>query len=166
MAVVGLTLSALLEVCGRLDPAGREEQAALAWDGRYDPEAVAARIWSACQAGGIGFVLVDGDGVPRAAGGFLFPRPGVAVTWMLVAEGIGRHAVELTRHARRAMRALLEGGEVRRIETYSAASHEAAHRWFRTLGLRREAELPAYSNGVDFVLFAAVAGQTSDEGEG
>jgi len=152
--IVEATLAHLLSICYRMEEEQRREWALLSWSGKFMPDEVAMKI---AQNMSVGLVLLDDQKVPQAAGGFSVARPGVLATWMVGTDEMNKHILELTRATKRAIKAALEGDEVKRIETVSSVEHEAAHKWYRLLGLNKEAVLAAYAGGVDFLMFGRVA---------
>lgn len=147
--IVQTTLPHLVAICHDLDPEQREEYAAMSWSGEYDPDETATRLYTTM---GVGCTLLA-DGVPMAAGGCTWSRPGVAATWMVGVPHLRPVIKELTQIGRQIIDAAFELDTIQRVETWAAATHTKAHRWYRLLGLKKEADLRQYAGGKDFVVF-------------
>jgi RimJ/RimL family protein N-acetyltransferase len=96
------------------------------------------------------------DGKLIAVCGFEQVAPGVWHDWMMnTPEAFGTHWFGLSRRCRRLVDDLLAEPAFRRIQCYSMASREAAHKWYRVLGYKREGVMAKWAaNGEDVVVYA------------
>lgn len=143
------TFEDVIWVCEHLQDIERREWAALSWED-YDPRACASEV-----AGYIGpsWAVLDRDSEPVVICGLHLVRPGVMRSWMGGTVSWPRVVLEATKLSRWALASAKQRG-VHRIETFSAAFHEQAHRWYRLLELEMEARLAGYGRGgEDFLLF-------------
>ncbi len=145
-----LTVPLVLAVAERMRPLDRAEVYATRRSEDPGELAEVAAGWSR-----FGAVAATPAGTPAAAIGAVELWPGVWSVWMFATAEWPAVAIAVTRYARRMLpRQLLEAG-AHRAECRSLASHEAAHRWMRSIGARREGELAGYGkDGEDFVTFA------------
>ncbi len=121
-------------------------------DSRYDFAADCMRLPGPKLA-----ALLDGE--PVAMGGVATHHPGCGQAWLVGTEKIGALGLEIAHVCRRSIRALFAEGGVHRIQAYSAAFHEDAHRWLKAIGLREEARLSRYGKGgEDFLVFGITKG--------
>lgn len=126
----------------------------------YDPE-VAARGFMATP--GLAFVVIGGDGVPAAAGGFQEGLPGVWHGWMAgSAEGWATHWRAITKATRWLMGQLFEQG-ARRLCVDTIASRTDATDWYAdALGMRYEGtHRAAGARGEDIVTYARISGDNT-----
>lgn len=146
----GVSLSELLMVTAWARTDEREQHEA--FSGRpYDYEDFAAELH---LRHGPRWLLATEDG-PVAAAGFTMIRPGVWQDWMVSTDSAWVPGTwqGVTRHARRVMDLMLQGG-AHRLQCVSLASRIHAHRWYRPLGLEQEGVLHAYGvNGEDAIMF-------------
>lgn len=141
----------VLHVCRHMATEQVKEAHALSWWDEYDPVLLAIETWNTAA---FGHTLVH-EGLPHTVCGYSFIRPGVARSFCFGKDGF--FPIAMTRHAKKVMGALL--GQAHRLETLSIASHKAAHRWFRLIGLEQESVLKSYGRGgEDFLMFVRRAG--------
>lgn len=150
----GVSLSELLMVAAQARPDERDQHEA--FSGRpYDPEDFVAELH---VRHGPRWLLATKDG-PVAAAGFSMIRPGVWQDWMVSTDAAWEPGTwqGVTRHAKRVMDLMLQGG-AHRLQCVSLASRIHAHRWYRPLGLELEGTLRGYGvNGEDALMFSRIA---------
>lgn len=88
--------------------------------------------------------------------GFIPIRAGVFKTWFLASrQGWDHFGKDLTAIATDLLGKQLDTG-AHRLETVSLATHERAHRWYKTIGLRLESTLQGYCiDGSDALMHVA-----------
>lgn len=146
--LVDMQLDQALYVCRNMQPIDRREREALHFKFDTDRHAIE------CYQSDIKYCVLAADGEPIVIGGINFQSPGVGRTWMCGTDRFPEVIKEVTKATRRMFSALLENGEVHRIETLSAGFHDAAHRWFRLLKLEQESVVKGLGkNGEDYILF-------------
>lgn len=98
------------------------------------------------------------DDEPIVVGGYVPERPGVWRDFMMTTpEAWSEHWFTVTRVCQRIMRAMFASGQAHRLECISLLSRTDAHRWYKSLGMRREAVLEKYcANGADAVSFVRI----------
>lgn len=122
----------------------------------FDPD-LAAQYFVALP--GEKFCLLDDDGNPVAAGGYVPSGPGVWQSWMVgTEEGWTFHWRAITKAVRKVMTAMFKDG-ARRLETEAMADRVEAHRWYvKGLGMTQEGVHPArYADGSTAVSFGRIA---------
>lgn len=156
--IVPLEREHAIQVCRHLEETERREWEAL--QGPLDPER-----WADAHLGlpGPSFACLAKDGEPVVMGGFNLEVPGMGVGWLGVTDRFPEVAIEVTRASRKAIDFALTESLVDVVMVASAAFHKTAHRWFRTLGLERHADLPGFGlNGEDFIIFQRSNNQEND----
>lgn len=106
------------------------------------------------------------DGIPVAAAGIQWVRPGYAVAWAFGTDDWPHHVLTITRACALTLRQVATTGGVRRVEALSWSGHRDAHRWLesRTLGFRREAVLEQYGTaGETFYVYARIVPTTASD---
>ena len=107
--------------------------------------------------GGVEYLALDDAGNPVSAFGCFPLGGGVWQTWMVSRhDAFALHGRALSRLLRRVLVGLLDGDNVRRIQTYASADRAAACRWYRkALGMTAEGVLRGfYPDGSDAATFA------------
>lgn len=143
-------------LCQRMRSDEIAQWCALTGHATYDAELAARGVLA--TMGPFAFSILGDDNMPVVVGGFVETRPRVFQTWMVgTEEGWTSHWRSITKHAKRAMDALLKE-RAHRVETVALASREAAHAWYvGGLGMKQEATLRRYfSDGQDGVMFSKV----------
>ena len=112
------------------------------------------------QTNGPKWVIKTLDHRPIAVAGYHQERPGVFRDFLISNEEAWADGnwQALTRHARKAMNAMLNNG-AHRLECVSLSSRTKAHRWYAALGMKAEGTLHGYcASGEDAIMFARVRG--------
>lgn len=133
----------------------RRQWCAITGAAEYDADLAAQNFIS---APGVKFCLLDDDGRPVAAGGYIDKGFGVWQSWMVGTDvGWEKHWRTITKEVRKVMQAMFDGG-ARRLETEAMEDRRAAHVWYvRSLGMRREGvHLGKYADGSTAVSFGRV----------
>ena len=94
------------------------------------------------------------DGVPVACAGYIVNWPGRATAWSFLSEMGPRSFVQV----HKAIKKVLDGCYIKRMEMTVLCDHEEGHRWAKLLGFELEAErMEAYDpEGNDHALYARV----------
>lgn len=126
--VVPFRMGHALYLTHRMRPDEIEQYVALSGAEEFDPD-VAALGW--CNTPGAKFTLVDSQGVPIIAGGYIpHPIEGVFDSWMVgTMDGWEKHWREITKASRWLADSLLEAG-ARRLQTMCLASREQTMEWY------------------------------------
>lgn len=96
-------------------------------------------------------------GNPVAVGAMIEGRPNVMTLMFFATDTLADIALPLTRFIRSTVFPRYRDEGAHRIECISIDGYEEAHRWIEILGLKREAEFPAYGkNGETFHQFSWV----------
>lgn len=143
-------------LCERMRPDEIDQYVALTGAEGFDPM-IAAR--GMCNSGGLRFTVLQRDGLPAAAGGYIEVEPGVWQSWMVgTPEGWAEQWRSITKAVRWLMAGLFESG-ARRLETSALADRTEAREWYeRGLGLQYEGTWRARAHdGRDVVCYSRVA---------
>lgn len=101
----------------------------------------------------VAFTAIDEDEKVVGSAGLIPIWPGREIAWTLLSDCGPVQFVNV----HRAVKALLDGREMRRIEMTVDAHHASAHRWARLLGFRKEGRMRAFTpDGRDADLYARV----------
>jgi hypothetical protein len=96
-----------------------------------------------------------GDDDVLACWGLVMHWPGLAEAWCLASQDIGRHALAFHRKGVWWLHHTMAAEHLRRVQCAVAQERQAARRWVRRLGLKREAVMPQYGpRGETFELWA------------
>ena len=94
---------------------------------------------------------------PVAVGGLIHGRPRVGTLLFFATPEFPKIGLTITRWISKELFPRYFDAGVHRIQATSLDGYDEVHRWLGTLGLEREAVLPAFGrNGEDFVQFAKV----------
>ena len=147
------TMLDLLVVSAQL-PADEAHQIEAMSGAPHDIDRTAAICWN---KNGPKFRFVAG-GQLIAVCGFEQVAPGVWHDWMMnTPASFGQHWFGMSRACRRLVDWLLEQPDCRRVQCYSMASREMAHKWYRVLGYKREGVMAKWAaNGEDVVVYGRV----------
>lgn len=154
--MVELTLRDAIHVAQRMRADDLREVTATRWSD--DPLEMAME---AARLPGIRYCAVHLQHGPVAIGGVALHTPGVGTAWMVGTRDLRTCGLEITRHGKRVMAALLnDGGGLHRIECLSADFHHDAHEWLNAMGFTKEGVRRNYGkNGEDFYMFAKLRGR-------
>lgn len=97
------------------------------------------------------------DGEPVGIGIMAVSRPNVVTLGFFATDDFPRIALPVARFTRRVLFPAYRAEGVHRIEAYTVADYEDAHRWIEMVGLTYEATLRAFGrDGEDFKVFSWV----------
>jgi hypothetical protein len=147
--IVPLTTLAAVALSTRLRERDAREVVSTTW--HDDPATWAAGI--AAQRGWH-YAILDAQSRPVAMGGGILVWPGVAQTWLVAADELPRHAVDLVRAAR-LMHAELGAAGVHRFQTFCLRGYATGRRFLERIGYRHEGTSVAMGkNREDFDIMA------------
>lgn len=99
---------------------------------------VARKIVYHLAINGTSYAAYNGTDVPLAVGGGLFSQPGVAQVWLIASEHGKRHPRQLLQAVRGVVDKLMDGTDLRRMETTIDPTDTKAVRFAEFLGFQRE----------------------------
>ncbi|SFI05768.1 hypothetical protein [Methylobacterium brachiatum] len=155
MILEAATYDTAAAVALKMRPRDRDEFLAVA---AVEDDKIAA--WIADRMGRRDGILCAraGDGEPVSIGGAVEVRPGSATLLFYATERFPEIALPMTRFIRRHYFPSLAAAGTHRIECVTLDSYRAMQRWLETLGLKREATIPAYGKGREtFAMYAWIA---------
>ena len=157
IVVTDTALVDVLIVCKGL-PVDEIEQLEAFSGEKFDPERVAVQIMTAAGPKWTGRVKTTGE--PLVVAGFIPVGATIWRSFMLANQRAwDEHGVEVTLHARRVMKKLIEDQEHVRLETICLATRKKACEWYPRIGLKFEATLEGYGvNGESAVLYVKTKG--------